>query len=186
MLRADGTQLEPVHAAVVTRYAVPSNTEAKRIVANTRRRLADLPALPHQMNTIGAVLLYTCSGLADEEISVATGLTVEQIDRIRTTPAYSVAQEHVINAVRNEASTEVTAILAKAKVKAANKLVDILDSSDIEQNVIKVATDVLDRTGHNAKQNVEVNVMGGLRWEIVDKRNSAVPTIDSFATEGEM
>jgi hypothetical protein len=167
----------PTTRVEVQRVAVPSNTEAKRLVSQTRRKLADMPALPAQMNSYAAILVYTASGLSDAEISVATGFSVEQVLKLRAAPAYSVLEENIINAVKQESTQEVNSILARGKVRAAQRIVEMVDS-EVDVLALKAADSLLDRTGHKAVEKVEVNHMQMLRIEVVDKQARDIPIID--------
>lgn len=162
-----------------TRIEIPSNTEAKHIVSQTRRKLADMPALPQQLNSFAVVLVYTASGLSDAEIAVATGFTKEQIVNLRTMSAYIMLEENIIEAVKQESVTEAKAILSAAQTKAANRIVAIIDGEDVP-DVLRLAAskDILDRTGHKAVDKVAVHVMETLRMEVIDKRGNNIPVIE--------
>lgn len=175
----DGTSVRPSASQPFASVEVPCNSEALRIVAATRRKLADLPAMPKQMNTYAVVLCYTASGLSDNEINVATGFTVEQINALRKQPAYSALEGMVIEAVKSQAASAVKEILIRGEVSAASKLVALAESDD-DRIALTAAKDLLDRGGHKAAEKVDVNahIMNTFRIEIVDKRDSEAPVID--------
>jgi hypothetical protein len=129
------------------------------------------------MNSYAAILVYTASGLSDAEISVATGFSVEQVLKLRAAPAYSVLEENIINAVKQESTQEVNSILARGKVRAAQRIVEMVDS-EVDVLALKAADSLLDRTGHKAVEKVEVNHMQMLRIEVVDKQARDIPIID--------
>lgn len=176
IITPDGRILEPVAPPRTTRVELPTRTDAQRIVARTRRKLVDLPALPKQLNALSAVLVYSLSGLNDDEISVATTLPVEQIKALRHTPAYVALENNVVTTVRDNFTEEAATILVRAKRKAAEKLESHLDS-DIDVISLRAAETVL---GKAAEQVTAQNAMSGdaLRIEYVDKRNAALPSID--------
>lgn len=175
---ADGTMIVPSVANTFTRVAIPSNTEARRLVSNTNRKLAELPALPKQLNSYAAILVYTASGLSDDEISVATKFTREQIALLRTQPAYTQLESFIIDAVKQEAVVEVKSILASGEIKAATRVIELIDSED-DKVALAASKDLLDRGGHKAAEKLDIraDMMNTFRIEVVDKRN-AVPTID--------
>lgn len=176
----DGTALPP--SGSEQRVEVPNHSEAQRIVASTRRKLADMPAMPKQMNSFAAVLCYTASGLSDGEISAATGFGVDQITRMRTQAAYMQLERMVIDAVKEQAADAVKEILVTGERKAAEKLVGLVDDVD-PRIALSAAKDVLDRGGHKAAEKVDVNVMTRnlFRIEVVDKRDDKAPVIDMEA-----
>lgn len=174
----DGTAIAPSVANTFTRVAIPSNTEARRLVSNTNRKLAELPAMPKQLNSYAAILVYTASGLSDDEISVATKFTREQIALLRAQPAYAQLESFIIDAVKQEAAVEVKSILASGEIKAATRVIELIDSED-DKIALAASKDLLDRGGHKAAEKLDIraDMLNTFRIEVVDKRN-AVPTID--------
>lgn len=173
----DGTVVEPQQSTVGVE--LPNSTEAQRIVSSTRRKLADMPAIPKQMNSFAAVLCYTASGLSDNEISVATGFGIDQITRMREQSAYTQLEAMVVDAVKSQAAAAVKEILVTGEVKAATKLVQLVESDD-DRTALSAAKDLLDRGGHKAAEKIDIRTqMTNLfRIEVVDKRESNAPVID--------
>ncbi len=174
----DGTAIAPSVASTFTHVAIPSNTQAQRLVSNTNRKLAELPALPKQLNSYAAILVYTASGLSDDEISVATKFTREQIALLRSQPAYTQLESFIIDAVKQEAAAEVKSILASGEIKAATRVIKLVDSED-DKVALAASKDLLDRGGHKAAEKIDIraDMLNTFRIEVVDKRNT-VPTID--------
>lgn len=174
----DGTAIAPSVASTFTHVAIPSNTQAQRLVSNTNRKLAELPALPKQLNSYAAILVYTASGLSDDEISVATKFTREQIALLRSQPAYMQLESFIIDAVKQEAAAEVKSILASGEIKAATRVIELVDSED-DKVALAASKDLLDRGGHKAAEKIDIraDMLNTFRIEVVDKRNT-VPTID--------
>jgi hypothetical protein len=163
----------PPHAV---RVEIPTRTQAQRIVASTRRKLVDLPALPKQLNALSAVLVYSLSGLSDDEISIATSLPASQIAGIRNTPAYCVLENNVVSAVREAFTGEAANVLVRARLKAAEKLESHLDS-EFDAISLRAAEAVLSKHA-DAISSTKTNAMDALLIEVVDKRNSALPSLD--------
>lgn len=172
----DGKVLRPsTHATFDNALAIPSAREAVKLVSSTRRKLAELPALPKQMNAYAVVLVYTASGLSDAEIAIATGFDISQIKHIRSQQAYAAIADMVIEAAKAQAASVVTDILAEGEVKAATKIVALTDSID-EKIALAASKDVLDRRGHKAADKIDImsSMEGMLRIEIVDKRDDGI------------
>ena len=111
LVLADGTEVAPSTVQTFQRVEVPTATQAQRIVSGTRRKLADMPALPKHMNSFAVVLAYTASGLSDAEIGVATGFDQAQVVRIREQPAYKQLETMIVEAVKSEAANAVKDVL---------------------------------------------------------------------------
>lgn len=159
---------------------IPTAQEAQRIVAATRRKVADLPELPRTMNAISVVLAYTMFGLDDEEIAIATNLTIDQIGRMKVNDAYTQMHEALVQSVLHSETDVVRELLAKNAKNAAKVMVEALETGN-RADRISAAKDVLDRSGHRAADIVEHRhrMDGGLVIEIVKRDNSAnAPTIE--------
>ena len=182
LLLPDGSAVSPSTAQTFRGVEVPSNSEAVRIVSSTRRKLADMPALPKQMNSYAVVLCYTASGLSDSEIAVATGFTQEQISRLREQPAYTQLESMITDAVKEQSANAVKEILVRGEVSAANKLVNLVNDND-PTIALRAASNLLDRGGHKAAERLEINarMQQTFRIEVVDKRENDAPVIDMEA-----
>ena len=175
----DGTSLLPSSIQTFARIEIPSNTAAQRLVSNTNRKLADLPALPEQMNSFAAILVYTASGLSDSEISIALSLKAAQIKRMREHSTYQQLESYMIDAVREQSKQNVVSILAEKEVKAAERVGELVDSLD-EKVALAASKDILDRRGHAPKQQIDVRaeMMNTFRIEVIDKRDNSNKIID--------
>lgn len=159
---------------------IPSHTEARNIVVATRRRLIDLPALPQQLNAISVVLTYSLFGLDEVDIAQATGLSVDQIARIKMHEAYGKMQEEVCEAVLTSDAASIRSVIAAHSRSAVQRIVDIARDGD-DNTALSAAKDLLDRAGHRPVDIVEhrVKMEGGLTIE-VRKRDDTdrTPVID--------
>ena len=159
---------------------VPTHAEAQRLVTQVRRKISDLPDVPRAMNTVGVLLTYTMYGLDDEEISVATGLSVEQIGRIKLSDPYTQMHEAVVRNVLDTETAVVRELFQKNARQAAQVVVRAMDEGTRADRVA-AARDILDRAGHRPSDVVEHRhrMDGGLVIEIVRKDvGERVPTID--------
>lgn len=171
VLMPDGSVVDP-NAKKQEVIIIDKPSEAAKLVARTRRTLADLPAIPAKMNVVSVVLAYTMYGLSDEEIGIATELTVVQIKRIREDDAYKSASQVVKDAILNSDATDVKEILAAGAVSAARRIVGDVGAKGA--GGFAAARDVLDRTGHSAGRSTldEMMKSGGLTINIVKKDKS--------------
>lgn len=172
----DGTKIDPMTGKVIkeqheAKYIeVPAHSEAVNIVTNTRRRLADLPDVPAKMNGVSAIVAYKLFGLADNEIAIATSLTVDQIKNIVASDAYANMYKAVVASVAAAEADEVRDLFMKQSQRAANKLTELVES-DSEKVALAAAAQILDRAGHRPADVVEHRhkMEGGLTIEIVKK-----------------
>ena len=145
----------------------------------TRRKVSDLPALPKQMNAIGAVFSYVMFGLDDEEIASATGLDVAQVAQIRDSDPYRQLHEAIIRTVLDGQSDTVREMFARNARHAATTMVEALQSGT-RADRMAAARDILDRSGHRPADVVEHRhrMDGGLVIEVVRRDSVKIPTID--------
>ena len=159
---------------------VPTNTEAQAQVTSFRRRISDLPDVPQRMNTISVVLSYELFGLSSRDTALATGLSEEQVGRIKMLDAYDEMKEEVVNGIRESDADDVRDIFVKKAKRSAEKLIELSESArpDI---ALSASKEVLDRGGHTVKQIVEHKhkMDDALRIEIINRDVSeVVPTVD--------
>jgi hypothetical protein len=174
----DGKEVKPKRPMT----EMPSNSEAKQIVIRANKRIADLPALPEKLNGISVILTYTLFGLADQEIAIATGLTIEQIEVIRSHDAYTsmldVLQKNITDADADIIRKTITQYSHSAVLNVIDKM-----NSDDEKTSLKAAQDVLDRAGYRPADVIEHRhkLEGTLKIVHVDRKSaSVIPTLDAF------
>lgn len=176
----DGSKVRPTTAQTFGTVEVPTGTAAQKLVAGTRRKLVDMPAVPKHLNSYAVVLVYTASGLSDTEISVATGFLPEQINHIRSQPAYTQLEGMIVETVKEQAASTVKQILVAGEVTAAKKLVELAEAED-DRIALSAVNSLLDRGGHKAAEKIDINthMRQTFRIEVVDKRDSVQsPVID--------
>lgn len=162
-----GEQIKPKRQMI----EVPTMRDAQDLVIKTRRKLSDLPELPSKMNGISVIISYTLFGLVDEEISVATGLALDQIKAVKDLPAYKQMMSTMADAIL-EADTADVSMLIKQHAKGAAIRVAELASSDDEAIALNASKDILDRSGHSAKNKDDMSEGNALRIEIINKDSS--------------
>ena len=158
---------------------IPTHREAQRVIAGTRRKLADLPEVPKTMNAVGAILAYTLFGMDDEEIAIATKLTIEQIGRLKVGDAYSQMHEAIVRTIVDSETDVVRDMLAKNARNAAATMVEALQAGN-RSDRMAAARDILDRSGHRPADIIEHRhrVDGGLVIEYIKRGSEDVPVID--------
>jgi peroxiredoxin family protein len=184
---ADGTQIDCESGKVIKTTAakfisVPSPSEAQKIIARTRKTVAELPMPPEKLSVVALVEFYTLYGLDKREISIALDgkITEDQIENIRKLDAYidfmQVAKENMLNTE----TQHVRDVFEKHAPIAAQKIVE-LAQSDVEVLAFKASQDVLDRAGHRPTDIVEHrHKMEDSLNIVITKRDETVPvpTID--------
>ena len=158
---------------------VPTHAEAQRIVTAARRKLSELPEVPRTMNAVGVVLSYTLFGLDDEEIAIATGMSVDQIGRIKVGDPYTQMHEAIVRTVLDSETDVVRELFIKNAKSAANVVVRAMDEGT-RADRMAAARDILDRSGHRPSDVVEHRhrMDGGLVIEIVKRDSAQLPVID--------
>lgn len=172
---ADGTLVYPGGKTVKPQrepqmVEVPSNTKAQRLVAATRRKLVDLPAVPKQMNIMSVVIMYTLLGIQDHEIALATELTVDQIKLIKEHEIYGRLMEDVATNIIAQDTNELQTIIASHAKAAVGKIVEHLDNEDGKTS-LGAAKDLLDRAGYRPADQVEHRhtMEGGLVIRVIKR-----------------
>jgi hypothetical protein len=179
---ADGRLVMPdgtVGGDAPTLVEVPTPQEAQRIVTAARRKLSELPEVPRTMNAIGVILSYTLFGLDDEEIAIATGLSIDQIGRIKTGDPYTQMHDAVVRTVLDSETNVVRELFTKNARNAAQVVVRAMEEGT-RADRMAAAKDILDRSGHRPSDVVEHRhrMDGGLVIEIVRRDGAQLPTIE--------
>jgi len=170
----DGTQINPATGATIRQQVeIPSNSTAVKQVTNFNKRIADLPALPKQMNVINIILSYHLFGMNDSEISLATELSIEQITRIKMSDTFTTMHVALISSIQDETKSTVRDIISSQSINAASTITDLMQSDD-DKVALTAAKDILDRDGHRPADIVEhrVKLEGGLNIIHIKKDQS--------------
>jgi hypothetical protein len=179
LVQPDGTVTGDEPAPQPEFVEVPTHEEAQRIVTAARRKLSELPEVPRTMNAIGVILSYTLFGLDDEEIAIATGLSAEQIGRIKVGDPYTQMHDAIVRTVLDSETTVVRDLFTKNARNAAQVVVQAM-AEGTRADRIAAAKDILDRSGHRPSDVVEHRhrMDGGLVIEIVKRDGATLPVID--------
>jgi hypothetical protein len=158
---------------------VPTHAEAQQIITATRRKLSDLPEVPRTMNAVGVVLSYTLFGLDDEEIAIATGLSVDQIGRIKVNDPYTQMHDAIVRSIIDGETEVVRDLFTKNAKRAAKTVIAALEEGS-RSDRMAAAKDILDRSGHRPSDVIEHRhrMDGGLVIEIVRRDAAVMPVID--------
>lgn len=161
----DGTTIYP--DGQIKMVSVPKHSEAQEIIVATERKLADMPATPDAMSLPAQVLMYKMSGLADAEIAVALRMPVEMVSRMLmsdiVSQLYDMVKQHVIETDSEKVANILRASATSAAIKMAR-----LSQHTSPAIALSAAKDVLDRSGHSAKQ-IHRHEFDDLRIVMVDK-----------------
>lgn len=187
LILADGTKINPSTGKVIKDKSVssvieiPAPTEAQRIVANTRRTIADMPLPSRQMNGVSLVCFYTMWGLTTQEIAIQLGISISQVDSIRELPEYIQLQDDIKKSILEHDSTDLRNFFTQKSRSAANKIVTIMDEDEGALG-FAAAKDILDRAGHRPADIVEHRhkMEDSLKIQIIQKKDvSDLPLIDA-------
>ncbi|CAB4150243.1 hypothetical protein UFOVP568_3 [uncultured Caudovirales phage] len=186
-LLVDGTKPLTGGASFKGYVPVATHSEAQALVTSTKRKLLEMPGTPAQLNGWSAVLVYTASGLDDNEISLALRITPAQVRNIRKQPGYQQLEQYMLSAAKEQSSNAVQDILAGAEVRAANRLTELVDESVDLKIALAASNSVLDRRGHKAADKLDIRseMVNTFRIEYVDKRGAQVPVIDMELEDGD-
>lgn len=163
---------------------VPTHQEAQKIITAARRKLSELPEVPRTMNTVSVVLSYTLFGLDEDEIAIATRLSVAQIGRIKVSDPYTQMHDVIVKTVLDAETSVVRELFQKNARNAAQVVVRAMDEGS-RADRMAAARDILDRSGHRPSDVVEHRhrMDGGLVIEIVRRDQTQLPTIDMTQEE---
>lgn len=189
LVLADGTKINPENGRVIKDrvakfVSVPSPSEAQRIVAKTRKTVADLPLPPQNLSGVALVAFYTLFGLNDQDISIALDgkLTVEQIENIRSLTPYTEFMQTAKENILNTQQDTVREVFQQHADAAAHRIVSFVTDDDTNEVLaFKASQDILDRAGHRPADVVEHRHKMEDSLNIVITRrdeNEKVPIID--------
>lgn len=185
LVLADGTKIDCDSGKVIkdrpARFvSIPNPSDAQRLVARTRKSVAELPLPPEKLSGVALVAFYTLYGLNDRDISIAVEgrLSVEQIENIRKLEAYSDFIQSAKDTLLHTETTIVREIFEQHAPKAAEKIVELAES-DNDVMALTASKDILDRAGHRPADIVEH------RHKMEDSLNIVITRRDE-ATENEI
>ena len=110
-----------------------------------------LPDDPRRVNAIALVVCYDLYGLSSSDCAYTVGLSEGQLDEIRGTSIYNALRERIIDNLGATGDTEVKAIFVAAAKKAAEKIVEQLDSNSSAQ-AISAAMKILEGAGMSPRK----------------------------------
>ena len=191
LVLADGTKINPLDGKILKDnilVEVPNTREIQRDIVAARKRIADLPLPPEQMNTLSLVMAYSVFGLSDKDIGSVLSLSQEQVHNIKMNNVYNELQQNLVQSIIHSDTTEVRDLFVLNSKTSAQLFVDTVNDSEMGIGTrLSAANNILDRAGHRPADIVEHRhkVEGGLRIEYVKKEEQDIPTID-ITPEGVM
>jgi len=185
LILADGTKINPLNGGVLTSrnevvVEVPTNRELQHNIVNARKRIADLPVPPDQMNTLSLVLSYTLFGLGDRDIAAILSVDVEQIQNIKMNDAYNEIKENMIATIVDSDSIQVRDMFALNSINSAKLLVDTVNDPELGHVTrMTAANNILDRAGHRPADVIEHKhkIEGGLTIKHIRKEEQDIPIV---------
>lgn len=181
----DGTRIDTVTGKRVYDSArtieVPSNSEAQQLVLNARRKLADLPIVPKEMNAVAVVCFYELLGIDSLEIAIATGLTERQVDNIKLSDAYQEVRKNAVDNILQSDSDDVHNLFRQYARKALGNVTELAEGAEEEGVRLSANKDILDRAGFRPADVVDHRIRSEehLTIEYIDRApNNSTPTID--------
>ncbi len=184
LVLADGTKINPLDGKILKDnilVEVPNTREIQRDIVAARKRIADLPLPPEQMNTLSLVMAYSVFGLSDKDIGNVLSLSQDQIHNIKMNNAYNELQQNLVQSIIHSDTTEVRDLFVLNSKTSAQLFVDTVNDTEMGIGTrLSAANNILDRAGHRPADIVEHRhkVEGGLRIEYVKKEEQDIPTID--------
>ena len=191
LILADGTKINPLDGKILKDdilVEVPNTREIQRDIVAARKRIADLPLPPEQMNTLSLVMAYSVFGLSDKDISSVLSLSEDQVHNIKMNNVYNELQQNLVQSIIHSDATEVRDLFVLNSKTSAQLFIDTVNDSEMGIGTrLSAANNILDRAGHRPADIVEHRhkVEGGLRIEYVKKEEQDIPTID-ITPEGVM
>lgn len=184
LILADGTKIDPVTGDVITDpvadyIEVPNNQEAVQTVLNVRRRIDELPDIPKNMQGVSVILSYTLFGLSDDDIAIATGLTIEQVGNIKMSDTYTKFSDNIVEGLMKSEQSNVRDIISAGSRKAAQKVVNLVNSKH-DALAFAAAKDILDRDGHRPADVIEHRhtMDDSLEIIVTYEKDNELPPID--------
>ena len=184
LVLADGTKINPLDGKILKDdilVEVPNTREIQRDIVAARKRIADLPLPPEQMNTLSLVMAYTVFGLSDKDIGSVLSLSEDQVHNIKMNNAYNELQQNLVQSIVHSDATEVRDLFVLNSKTSAQLFIDTVKDPEMGIGTrLSAANNILDRAGHRPADIVEhrLKVEGGLRIEYVKKEEQEIPTID--------
>ena len=181
LVLADGTQIDPRSGVVIQEeplVEVPNAADIKREIVASRKRIADLPVPPKQMNTLSVIISYSIFGINDGDISNVLAIPLAQLVAIKSSDAYKDLQSSLLANIIESDQSDVRGLFVQKSRRAADKVFSLLESES-EATRMVAAKDVLDRAGQRPADVVEHRHMmeGGLTIKYVEEKDD-IPTID--------
>lgn len=172
--QAIGPSLSADKAERVMKKERKSHVQGRdRVNRDIRIGIAELPAEPRALTTIGVVWMYYTLGLSDFDIATATGLTAGQVESIKGLSMFETLQTTLVANMTKLGEEDMHSRIAQLAPKALDELEDILEDINVDASTkARVAEGMLDRAGYAPKQMVEHKHKheGGLIIRYVEER----------------
>jgi len=186
-LTVDGHNIDPQTGIAHSPYVeVASNSDIISSLTRSRKTLAELPAPPQEMNTVAVVLYYHLAGVADADISEATGLDVTTIRDVKALDSYKDAMEQLVTQALEFEKGTVRGMLEAEARSSVNRMTSLAKEKQGKALGFAADKEILDRAGYTPKTIVEHKhkMETGLTINLIKKdQTKVVPTIDITPNE---
>lgn len=159
-------------------------TEFKDYRPDVRRVTKDLRAPKDLVNAASVIFTYTMLGISDTEIQENTGISAEDLVKVRESRTYSEIFEAVMRSLINANSEYLEARIAAHTGMAATSIFKIASTSRNTGHRLAAAKDILDRGGHRPQDKSNGATAGLNELRIVITNSDEHDTKIEFNTKG--
>jgi len=184
LVLADGTMISPLDGSVLSMQEasvveVPNYAQVQKEFVIRKRRIADLPLPPKEMNAISVIIGYTLFGIEDEDIAEIIKIPIEQVIRIKESDNYKELVDTFTENIALHDADNVRSLFSQQSVVAASKITELLGSNS-QMIAMSAAKDILDRAGHRPADvvNHRHTMEGGLTIRHIKPVTEDNPIID--------
>lgn len=125
----------------------------RKLVVKSRLSLQDLPADTKTQSVVNAVLVYHLLGMTDNEIALALGVGIIDVQQVKALPAYQETFELLFGEIISANSNSLQARIAQYAGDAVENVMNLAKQKDFEKVppivILKANQDILDRSGLN-------------------------------------
>lgn len=141
----------------------------------TRRFLDDLPTNLGESRAVAVIAAYTIFGLAEIDIATSLNITVEMVEAVQRSEAYTKFVDAMLQNIREHDQDKIRKKINKAAFQAADKITKFVDHPD-SKIAFAAAKDVLDRAAANGDTAAKASA-SSLTIRIVDDRDNPTDKI---------
>jgi hypothetical protein len=188
LVAPNGDVIEPEEDEDVSFNSLPPASTAVPFKAYrpiARRVLSDLRAPPQAINVALVVLGHTLLGISDSEICEATGLSAQDVNKVRDSRIYTESFSNIMQELINANSEYIECRLASYSGAALNNIAGIAMTAKSKTLKFHASKDLLDRAGHRPQDQAARTNQGMNELHIViTSPSDSVQTKIDFKSNG--